>query len=392
MSTRAATRLAWSLFAFSLALVVAGSVLGLSAGIAFSGRTGLWVAYTLVAGPVGGLVASRHPRNPIGWILCGLTVWAGISLLAAGYAEHALADGVAAGAFGEQAAWLANWSYVPFVLVPATFLLLLFPDGWLPSRRFRYIAWCAGLLMAFWIVTTAVNPGKLADFPSAMNPYAVDAPALQKASDAVVPLVLVCVLASAASAIARARRATAVERQQIKWLAYAGAFEVACLVGGTIAAGLGSDTFGLTLVFLGVLSLPVAIGIAILRYRLYDIDRIVNRTLVYGVLSAGLAGLYFGIVIALQQVFSSFAGGSDLAVAGSTLAVAALFRPARRRIQALVDRRFYRRRYDAQRTLEAFSGRLRDEIDLEALAAELRRVVQETVQPAHLSLWLRRPD
>jgi hypothetical protein len=160
-------------------------------------------------------------------------------------------------------------------------------------------------------------------------------------------------------------------------------------VGAGVVGAVVSETAGNVIVLLGVLGLPLAIGIAVLRHNLYDIDLIVRRTLVYAVLSGALAVLYLGVVIALQAAFSAFAGGSDLAIAGSTLVVAALFRPARRRVQDFVDRRFYRRKYDSQRTVDAFSSRLRDEVDLEALSAELRQVVAETVQPRHVSLWLR---
>ena len=191
--------------------------------------------------------------------------------------------------------------------------------------------------------------------------------------------------------IVRLVRARGEERAQLKWMAFAAALLVVGFVGANFADSMGNAAqvvadVVISLAFAGV---PIAAGIAILRYRLYEIDRIVSRTLVYGLLSAGLAGLYFGIVIALQQVFGALTRGNDLAIAGSTLAVAGLFRPARRRIQAFVDRRFYRGRYDAQQTLEAFSARLRDEVDLEALTAELSAVVRTTMKPRHVSLWLR---
>jgi hypothetical protein len=196
----------------------------------------------------------------------------------------------------------------------------------------------------------------------------------------------------AAALVVRYRRAGAVERQQLKWVASTGVLFAATFAVEGFAqdseSGVLAEVVG-TVSVAALAAIPVAAGFAILRYRLYDIDVVIRRTLVYGVATAALAGLYFGFVLALQQVFSGFAGGSDLAVAVSTLAVAALFGPARRRLQHAVDRRFYRRRYDAQRTLEAFSASLREEIDLHALSGELRRVVEETMQPAHVSLWLR---
>jgi hypothetical protein len=196
-------------------------------------------------------------------------------------------------------------------------------------------------------------------------------------------------LASAVSLIVRMRRAGRVERQQIKWLAYGGAVVVgAVFVGGVISVWI--EEVGISLIIIGLLGLPIFTGIAILRSRLYDIDIVINRTLVYATLTATLALLYFGGVTALQRLLSPVMGeGNGLAVVASTLLIAALFNPLRRRIQAFIDRRFYRSKYDARKTLESFSARLRDETDLEALSGDLEGVVRETMQPAHVSLWLR---
>ena len=203
-------------------------------------------------------------------------------------------------------------------------------------------------------------------------------------------LLFACLSVTAASVFVRYRRSSGVERLQLKWLVSAVALVAALFIlGAIIGWAAGNEAVWDIVLPLSVTSVVAATGVAVLRYRLYEIDVIIRRTLVYGVVTAGLAGLYFAIVLLLQQVFSSFAGGSDLAIAGSTLAVAALFRPVRSRIQTLVDRRFYRRKYDAQRTLEAFNARLREEIDLGTLHRELLSVVDEAMRPANLSLWLR---
>jgi hypothetical protein len=242
--------------------------------------------------------------------------------------------------------------------------------------------------LVFLILTTA--PGELdPPFEAYENPLAVTSS--EGYAAAALGLICVCLAFIAVAGVdllRRFRRSRGEERQQFKWFAASAGFLVLVLPFSAVFewSGVVGAVFTVALI-----ALPISVGIAILRYRLYELDVIVRRTLVYGVLTAGLAGLYFAIVLLLQEIFSSFAGGSDLAVAGSTLAVAALFRPARRRIQAFVDRRFYRRRYDAEGTLDAFSSRLRQEIDLEALSTELRRVVDETMRPTTVSLWLRAP-
>jgi hypothetical protein len=269
--------------------------------------------------------------------------------------------------------------------------LLLFPNGRLPSPRWRPVAWLAGLGISGFVVGYALQGGPLGDFPQVVNPYGVDSPIVGVVSAASNLVVGFSMVAAAVSVIVRALRAGRVERQQIKWLAYGGAVMVgAIFVGGAVA--LWSEMIGIAVISLALLGLPVFTGIAIVRYRLYDIDLLINRTLVYGSLTATLVATYFGGIVVLQRVFVVLTGQkSTLAVVASTLLIAALFNPLRRRIQSFIDRRFYRRKYDAAKTLETFSAKLRDETNLEALNNELVGVVRETMQPAHVSLWLR-PD
>jgi len=347
------------------------------------------LATVLTFSVVGAIVASRQPRNAIGWLFCGIGLVVSLNSFTGSYAGFRLAGGSAPGSLAETAAWFSSWSWTLWIYVPTTFLLLLFPDGRLPSPRWRPVAWCAALGVISFVAGYALEPGPLEEFPRITNPYGVDSPILDAVAIAGAIPAGASMLASAVSLIVRMRRAGRVERQQIKWLAYGGAVVVgAVFVGGVISVWI--EEVGISLIIIGLLGLPIFTGIAILRSRLYDIDIVINRTLVYATLTATLALLYFGGVTALQRLLSPVMGeGNGLAVVASTLLIAALFNPLRRRIQAFIDRRFYRSKYDARKTLESFSARLRDETDLEALRGDLEGVVRETMQPAHVSLWLR---
>ena len=403
MSRRAARVLAWSLFALYLGLAVSAVVLQVAGGID-SDET-FFAVIVIGYAVCGALIASREPRNPIGWLMSALALVFVTNALATGYVEP-LADPASRFA-GSLVAWFYTWNENIWIPIVAIFLPLLFPDGRLPSRRWRPVLWVALCAVALSTVGAAIRPGALepSEWPALENPLGVGG-LLGTGTDVAravgAALAVPAFLGAVASVVVRLRQARGDERQQIKWFAYVaallGAAMLLALVAEILHQAAGVDaTWGYVLgaggwfsaLFLVIFGIPIAAGIAIFRYRLYDIDVVVNRTLVYGVLTVSLTLLYAGGVLLLQLLLQPLTEESDLAIAGSTLAVAALFRPLRSRIQALVDRRFYRRRYDAARTLEAFGARLRDELDLDTLSVVLRGVVRETMQPAHVSLWVR---
>jgi len=383
--------LAWGLATFFAALHIGAFIVDLVGGTSALGLVdvfGLTIALAFVT--VGVLVASRQPRNAIGWIMLGVAVSTGLDNFAfVALVEQRAQGGADAGALVGAAAVFHEYAFLGFAMVPVTFLVLLFPNGHLPSRRWRPIAWSAAGGIGGVLVTGAmVEP--LAGYPTLENPFAVDGAVVDALFYPCVLAMYVGIFGSVASVVVRYRRAGRVERQQIKWLATAGSILALVLpVDVALSGVLGGAAFVSSTV--AVLGLPVAVGIAILRHRLYDVDVVINRALVYGALTAGLAGTYLASVLLLQLLLGAITANNGLAIAGSTLAIAALFQPARRRIQSVVDRRFFRRKYDAARTLERFGAHLREEVDLDALGDELRAVVAETMQPAHVSLWLRAP-
>lgn len=397
MSKRSATWLAWSLFGlFVLTVAAAFCLVFFGRGIGDDQLVVLAFGYAAV----GALVASREPANAIGWLLLAIALTFGLSDLSYAYARDPGLPGAVA------VAWFAGWIYFAPIYLATTMLPLMFPTGRLPSPRWRIALAMACTALALSIVGTAFAEGKLdVEAPTPIsNPLGISGPfgsVVTAISVTGAVLALTGVALGAASLVVRLRRSRGRERQQLKVVAYVG---VAILIDACafltivtladrssapewvefVAEGVWMPS--LLLVSLGP---PLAIGVAILRHRLYGIDVVIHRTLVYGVLTVTLAASYLGLVLLFQLVLSPVTSDSDVAIAGSTLAVAALFRPARKRIQSIVDRRFYRARYDASQTLEAFSSQLNDELDLETLAADLREVVQDTLQPVHVSLWLR---
>lgn len=353
---------------------------------------------------VGLLILRRQPRNTIGWLLQAIgLVWA-LNGLAENYALYGMVIAPGSLPGPEFVAAFNEAGWVPAIGLMGTFLFLLYPNGHLPSRRWRPVAWACAFTIVVGTLAIMLQPGTMEEspLPDTQNPLAWEAgaPLLTVALVVVLPLLPVGIVACAAALVTRFRRSRGVERLQLKWLALAGAV-VAVLWAITLLVTRVSELVDLSdsgiaaakaLQLISLLSfalVPVSIGIAILRHGLYEVDVVINRALVYGALTATLAGVYLGSVLLLQLVLSPVTSQSDLAVAGSTLAVAALFRPARRRIQRVVDRRFYRNRYDAARTLDEFTDRLRHQVDLDAVAFDLRSVVDTSVQPSHVSLWVR---
>jgi hypothetical protein len=349
------------------------------------------VVAAVSAATVGAVLASRRPAHPVGWLLVGLglslTVWG----LAFGYTRYGL---VARPGALPAASYLAGFhnGVVMIWLSCAGFVLLLTPTGSLPSPRWRWWARVAAAAAVVWLLGSVVHPAPLyPEYPSIGNPLAVPVlpgPLLDVAIPIAGAVVLVALVVGAASLVGRFRRARAVERQQLRWLALAAGLTALALLIAIAALTMDDSGSNLLDAALGVCValLPLATGAAILRYRLYDLDRIVSRTVTYGLLTVLLGLGYAGVVLGLGRLLPQ---GSSLVVAAATLAVAGVFQPARRRVQRVVDRRFNRRRYDAARTIQAFSARLRDEVDLDTLSAELVAVVEETMQPTQVWLWLR---
>jgi len=385
------TWVAWIMLAFYIVSLVVGLILAGANGSFQQDPTNqamLLLGFSAFM-VVGALIVAHRPGNAIGWIFSAIALLAFTGQLANEYATYAYVTrpGSLPGAI--LAAWYASWSWFVVVALALVFTPLLFPTGRLLSPRWRPVAWLAGVTTVALTVLGALQANlDLVGDQVIANPIgiaAVENPEVSAVGAGLLILLVLVIAVAFASLVIRFRRSRGAERQQLKWFTYAGALLPLALLDDYLPAPVGDLVFGVVIVFL-----PVAAGIAILRYRLYDIDRLINRTLVYGLLTALLAGVYGGAVLILGQAFGGVGGDPpSWAVAGATLAVAALIQPARRRIQTVVDRRFNRRKFDAAKTVEAFSARLRDEVDLEALSAELLAVVEQTIQPARASLWLR---
>jgi hypothetical protein len=388
MSRHTAARLAWSLWGLVIVLAVASFIL--RHWIApQSQHQGTWqledILWWSVLIPalvpayatVGALVVARRPGNPVGWLCLALgalvaledVVWQ----LPSQYVTPAL----------ETTLGILGTLMIP--PLPLMLLLLVFPDGRLPSRRWQFVVWLALGATGLGSLAVVLGPTTYAG---------------RVAGNVAWPVSLLALLATVISLFFRWRGSGGVERQQLKWLAYTGVSIAVALLGGIASGYVWGEYSYPTVLILSVaiagltIGIPIAIAMAMLRHHLYDIDVVINRTLVYGSLTAALVAIYFGGVTATQALFRTLTGHEEqpqLAIVISTLVIAALFMPLRRRIQGFIDRRFYRKKYDARKTLEAFSAQLRDETDLNALSEDLVGVVRETMQPAHVSLWLR-PD
>jgi len=399
MSYRTAAWLAWSLWGLALTLTALGLLL--LALILSHPNTHVydyWFNNTLIVidVTVGAIVASRRPENPIGWLLCLSGLATSISHFSAQYAIYALSARPDSLPAGEAFAWIVTW-ILPIMIGLGVFTILLFPTGRLPSRRWRWLGWLTIAFVFVGAISGAVTSGPVDGLGPLRNPLGIVG--FTSGFKAVLyPMAPFLFAASALSVFVRLRRATGVERQQIKWFAYTAAVLAITvflqIITFAVETPLWFEKAEFAVFTAAGTANTISIGIAILRYRLYDIDIIINRTLVYGSLTVMLATAYFGCVTATQAIFQTLTGQERLpqvAIVVSTLVIAALFNPLRRSIQSFIDSRFYRRKYDARKTLQGFSAKLRDETDLDALSDDLVGVVRETMQPAHVSLWLH-PD
>ncbi len=354
-------------------------------------------------GGVGALIAFRVPGNRIGALLVAIGFWAAAIGFSAEYAAYGLVVAPGSVPFALAASWLATWVWVPFAGLPTTFLVLVFPDGQLLSPRWRPVAWLAAAAIVITSAAMALLPGPINNVPSLDNPLGVSpstAPAIQAVAWLGFVLLATAVVLSAASLVLRVRRSAGVARQQLKWFAAAAVFAGLTLAGPATLFNLAitGDPAAPTvkafevLTMIALLLVPIAVGIAVLRYRLYEIDRLISRTIGWAIVTGLLVTAFVALILALSSILEPLTGGSTLAVTGSTLVTAALFAPLRNRVQRAVDRRFDRGRYDGERLLAAFGERRRNEVDLVMISDDVLATVDRAVRPSHVGLWLRNPE
>ncbi len=402
ISPRTARRAAWSLVALYLLLLAPGFVVQLATGVSFADMslavTGPIYTGLLLMSVIMALLVSRQPTHPIGWIILIMPTIAALDQFTFGYAYYGLILNPGALPASRLILLWQHWTGMVPSFIPLSLILLLFPNGRFLSSRWRLVVWTVTGAAAVYMGVTVLSPKPFIPTPFELEPVAN----LQTLATVLEPLRWLSLglgfsgmLAGSYALLIRLHRSRGVERQQLKWVVYASFFMVPGMI-VMIAGSLGSSPSaslvfhaGIVLQGVAIVGIAVAVAAAVFRYRLYDIDIIINRTLVYGSLTAVLALIYFGTVILLQAIVNSLTGGeSPLAIVISTLVIAALFSPLRRRIQELIDRRFYRRKYDAAKTLASFAASVRNEVELDRLAAQLLAVVGQTMQPEHLSLWL----
>jgi len=412
MPHRIVRHVGWILWLLDLMVIVAGIVVfvqtpGSNANHAFVGTIAMVAAFFAFP-TMGALIISRRPDNTVGWIFCAIGLGTATTSFSAAFTQHALANHTDTQLVVGLVEMLGNTVW-PINLGMGTLLLYLFPTGRLPSPRWRFVFWLDVVVIALSVLAAIITPGYQESTPGTsgppnriLNPLGISGigPLLDAVSGFGGLLFVFCALASVAAIITRYVKSRDVQRQQIKWFALGTAAMVAVLVPSIIFIP-DQNTLSNVTFAIGIVMLPIGAGIGVLRYRLFDIDVIINRTLVYGLLTAVLAGVYFLGVVGVQSVVNvlsgrALSGGqgsqSPVLIVVTTLLIAALFQPLRRRFQQFIDRRFYRSRYDAKKTLDKFGASLRSQIELDNLTDHLLETVEQTMHPAHVSLWLRIPE